>query len=36
VRAVTDGFSRDELVETAGFVSLATGLCRLSVVLDAC
>jgi AhpD family alkylhydroperoxidase len=36
VRAVTDGFSRDELVETAGFVSLANGLCRLSAVLDAC
>jgi alkylhydroperoxidase family enzyme len=36
LRAVTNGFSDDEVLEAVGFAALANALCRLSVVLDAC
>ena len=36
VRAVTEGFSADEVLDAVGFAALANALCRLSVVLDAC
>jgi alkylhydroperoxidase family enzyme len=36
LRAVTEGFSADEILETAGVVAHANAVCRLSVVVDAC
>jgi AhpD family alkylhydroperoxidase len=36
LRAVTEGFSPEEILETVGIASQANALCRLSVVLDAC
>jgi alkylhydroperoxidase family enzyme len=36
LRAVTEGFGPEEILETVGIASLANALCRLSVVLDAC
>jgi alkylhydroperoxidase family enzyme len=35
MREICAGFSREETVEAAAFLSLANALCRLSVVLDA-